>query len=67
MKGALMGVQSDAQTRLLEAITKNVSDLEAEAGVDSLQRAASLERLALAYRYAAGGAQPGGVTVTVAK
>ena len=53
-----MSPKEDAQHALFTAIAKAVGDLE-ELGYDPTVRAEALESLALAYRYAAGGAQPG--------
>ena len=53
-----MAAQDEALTAIFTAITKTVKDLEAD-GYPASARAEALESLALAYRYARGGAQPG--------
>lgn len=56
------GTQSDAITALFAAITKSTNALAAS-GVHETNKASALRDLALAYRYAAGGQQPGGVHI----
>jgi hypothetical protein len=55
--------KSETQEKLFAAIAAAVTDLEAETANNVMQRARSLERLALAYRYLVGGQQPGSVSV----
>jgi hypothetical protein len=51
---------SETQEKLYEAITNGVDEA---VKYDGMRRAAMLRELALAFRYAAGGQQPGGVHV----
>lgn len=57
-----MATKTDAQDALFDAITKTTEEaLGAHASVTA--RASALRDLALAYRYAAGGQQPGASVV----
>ncbi len=55
---ALSDAKAKAQQDLFEAISKEVPTAANLTAVGN--RAEALRKLALAYRYAAGGAQPGG-------
>lgn len=60
-----MASKTETQDRLFEAIktvTKAIEGMSEYAGPQT--QAQALRDLALAYRYAAGGQQPGGVTLT---
>jgi len=57
-----MSNQDDAQEALFKAI-KATTDLVAASTGSLMPRATALQSLALAYRYTAGGAQPGSITV----
>lgn len=51
---------ADAKQTLLDAIAKAVTEFE---DYDAVTKAQGLRELALAYRYAAGGTQPGASVV----
>lgn len=57
----LVQSKESAQVALFVAITEQVANLSKI--TSTAARADALAQLALAYRYAAGGAQPGSVTV----
>lgn len=54
--------QADALTALFTLITNTANELD-KSGVHVSSRATAARDLALAYRHALGGPQPGGVTV----
>lgn len=57
-----MASQSDALVAVWTLIEAAAKGVEAS-GVHATNKAAAARDLALAYRYAAGGQQPGGVTI----
>lgn len=56
-----MGLQTDAQNAIFEEISRQVPEVENLPNRASKARV--IQDLALAYRYAAGGSQPGGTGV----
>ncbi|MBN9238787.1 MAG: hypothetical protein BGO97_03805 [Micrococcales bacterium 70-64] len=55
--------QHETKEALFAAIAATTQDLLDNTAVNVLQRASSLQHLALAYRYVAGGTQPGSSVV----
>jgi hypothetical protein len=58
-----MAGKTEAQEALFAAITKATAQVARDYPNSSGNQATALESLALAYRYAAGGAQPGSAQV----
>lgn len=55
-----MASNSETEAKLFAAIRNHLQTVEENTSANVLQKAGAIQTLALAYRYTAGGAQPGG-------